>query len=136
MFFLTVILIPFLFGIYLTFTNWNGISNTYAFAGLDNYRTVVADKFFWKAFFLTLRYVLFTVLLTNVVAFFLAYALTSGVRAQNTLRAGFFTPNLVGGIILGLIWSFLFSNVFTFLGNSLGLDILRQSMLSKPETAF
>lgn len=135
-FFLTVILIPFLFGIYLTFTNWNGISNTYAFAGLDNYRTVVADKFFWKAFFLTLRYVLFTVLLTNVVAFFLAYALTSGVRAQNTLRAGFFTPNLVGGIILGLIWSFLFSNVFTFLGNSLGLDILRQSMLSKPETAF
>ena len=137
LFFLTVILIPFLFGIYLTFTNWNGISATgFGFSGLDNYRVVIADKVFWKSFWLTLRFVFFTVLFTNTVAFFLAYALTSGVRGQNTLRAGFFTPNLVGGIILGLIWNFLFGNVFTFIGKSLGLDLLSISMLSKPETAF
>ena len=135
-FFLTVILIPFLFGIYLTFTNWNGISNGYAFAGLDNYRVVLSDRVFWKSFWLTLRFVFFTVLFTNVLAFFLAYALTGGVRGQNTLRAGFFTPNLVGGILLGLIWNFLFSNVLPFIGQQLGLDAMRISMLGKPESAF
>lgn len=136
LFFVTVILIPFLFGIYLTFTNWNGISNGYAFAGLENYRVVLTDKVFWKSFWLTLRYVFFTVVFTNLVAFFLAYALTNGVRGQNALRAGFFTPNLVGGIILGLIWNFLFTNVFTYIGTHMGVDALRTSMLGKPESAF
>lgn len=136
LFFVTVILIPFLFGIYLTFTNWNGISNSYAFAGLENYRVVLMDKVFWKSFWLTLRYVFFTVVFTNLVAFFLAYALTNGVRGQNALRAGFFTPNLVGGIILGLIWNFLFTNVFTYIGTHMGVDALRTSMLSKPDSAF
>lgn len=136
LFFVTVILIPFLFGIYLTFTNWNGISNSYAFAGLENYRVVLTDKVFWKSFWLTLRYVFFTVVFTNLVAFFLAYALTNGVRGQNVLRAGFFTPNLVGGIILGLIWNFLFTNVFTYIGTHMGVDALRTSMLGKPESAF
>lgn len=136
LFFITVILVPFLFGIYLTFTNWDGISNAYAFSGLDNYRVVMADKVFWRSFFLTLRFVLFTVVFTNLLAFFLAYALSSGVRGQNALRAGFFTPNLVGGIILGLIWNFLFSNVFTFLGQQLGVDALRVSMLGRPDSAF
>lgn len=136
LFFLTVILIPFLFGIYLTFTNWNGISNTFAFTGFDNYRVVLGDRVFWRSFWLTLRFVLFTVLFTNLVAFFLAYALTGGVRGQNALRAGFFTPNLVGGIILGLIWNFLFTNVFTFVGKNLGIEGMQTSMLSKPETAF
>lgn len=136
LFFLTVILIPFLFGIYLTFTNWNGIANGYTFVGLTNYHVVVADAVFWKSFWLTLRYVLFTVVLTNLVAFFLAYALTSGVRGQSALRAGFFTPNLVGGIILGLIWNFLFSNVFTFIGKQLGVGALSTSMLGKPDSAF
>ena len=136
LFYVTVILIPFQFGIYLTFTNWNGISNSYAFAGLENYRVVLMDKVFWKSFWLTLRYVFFTVVFTNLVAFFLAYALTNGVRGQNALRAGFFTPNLVGGIILGLIWNFLFTNVFTYIGTHMGVDALRTSMLSKPDSAF
>lgn len=136
LFFLAVIFIPFLYGIYLTFTNWNGIAQSYAFSGFQNYSVVVGDKVFWRSFLLTLRYVFFTVLFTNVAAFLLAYGLTSGVRGQNALRAGFFTPNLVGGIILGLIWNFLFSNVFVFVGKSLGITAMMTSWLGKPEPAF
>lgn len=135
-FFLTVVLIPFLFGIYLTFTNWDGISANYQFVGFENYRAVISDPGFWKAFWLTMRYVLFTVLLTNIVAFFLAYALTERVRAQNLLRAGFFTPNLIGGIILGLIWKIFFNTVLPFAGKQLGLSALQTSMLGKPDSAF
>ncbi len=134
--FLTVIIVPFLFGIYLTFTNWDGISKTYTSAGMENYMMVFKDEVFWKSFLLTLRYVFYTVVFTNLIAFFLARALTSGIRAQNLLRAGYFTPNLVGGIILGLIWNFVFSNILTFIGNSYGIEVLKSSWLGKPDTAF
>lgn len=134
--FIAVVILPFIFGIFLTFTNWDGISKSYTAAGFGNYREVILDKEFWKSFLLTVRYVVFTVMLTNIVAFFLAYILTSGIRGQNVLRAGFFTPNLVGGIVLGLIWNFVFSNILTFIGQSYGIEALTSSWLGKPDTAF
>lgn len=103
--FLTVIILPFLFGIYLTLTNWDGIAKTYTFVRLDNYLTVFKDPVFWNSFLLTVRYVLYTVVIVNTLGFILAYALTgNNVRGQNLLRTGFFIPNLIGGIILGLVW--------------------------------
>lgn len=134
--FFTVIIVPFLFGVYLTFTNWDGISQIYTFSALENYKTAVQDKEFWTSLLLTIRYVLFTVILTNLIAFLLAYILSSGIRAQNILRAGFFTPNLVGGVILGLIWNFIFSNILTFIGKTYGIDVLAASWLGRPNTAF
>ena len=134
--FSTVVLIPFIFGIYLTFTNWNGISGGYTFAGVSNYLSIINDHEFWDSILMTLEYVIFTVLFTNVIAFLLAYLLTTRVHGQNILRASFFTPNIVGGIILGIIWNFIFSTVLTYVGNSAGIEILQNSWLGKPETAF
>ena len=134
--FSTVVLIPFIFGIYLTFTSWNGISGGYTFAGVSNYLSIINDHEFWDSILMTLEYVIFTVLFTNVIAFLLAYLLTTRVHGQNTLRASFFTPNIVGGIILGIIWNFIFSTVLTYVGNSAGIEILQNSWLGKPETAF
>lgn len=134
--FLTVIILPFLYGIYLTFTDWNGISATHAFVGFSNYLQVFKDKVFWTSFLLTLKYVFFTVILINVIAFFLAYMLTSGAKGQNFFRAGFFTPNLIGGILLGFIWQFIFSNILVYLGKSYDIQILSGSWLSDPDKAF
>ena len=134
--FTTVIIIPAIFGIYLTFTNWDGISKAYSFAGVSNFAALFTDVEFWKSFALTLKFVFFATILTNVLAFFLAYALVSGIKGQNFLRAGFFTPNLIGGVILGIIWNFIFSNIFTFIGNKYGIGSMMMSMLSKPNTAF
>ena len=75
-------------------------------------------------------------LLVNIVAFFLAYLLSNGIKGQNFFRAGFFTPNLIGGVVLGFIWKFIFSNVFTAIGKSLGAEWLSKSMLSAPKTAY
>lgn len=68
--------------------------------------------------------------------FFLAYGLTSGVRGQNFLRAGFFTPNLIGGVILGFIWQFIFSRVTVQLYEYIPVSLLERSWLSSPEMAF
>lgn len=134
--FVLVVLVPIGYGIYLTFTDWDGISKVKNFSGLTNYISLVKDNAFWSSMWLTFRYVFIAVILINVLAFLLAYALTSGVRGQNFLRAGFFTPNLIGGVILGFIWQFVFSRVTVQLYNYIPLDILKKSWLSSPNTAF
>ncbi|QYR22303.1 sugar ABC transporter permease [Paenibacillus sp. sptzw28] len=134
--FLTVMIVPFAYGIYLTFTNWDGISTTHTLVGFQNYGEVFKDEVFWQSFGLTLKYVFFSVLLTNVIAFLLAYMLTKGLKGQSIFRAGFFLPNLVGGIVLGFIWQFIFSNVLVYFGAKTGISIFSGSWLAEPDKAF
>lgn len=62
--------------------------------------------------------------------------LTRGIKGQNFFRAGFFTPNLIGGIVLGYIWQFVFSRVFVNIGESTGWSLFEVSWLSEPNKAF
>lgn len=134
--FFTVVILPFLYGIYLTFTNWNGVSGDHSFVGLQNYLALIDDTAFWTSLYKTIKYVMLTVILINVVGFFLAYILTSEIRGRNVFRAGFFTPNLIGGIILGFLWQFIFSSVLVYIGKHLGAEILSSSWLADPDKAF
>ncbi|MFB5265175.1 carbohydrate ABC transporter permease [Paenibacillus enshidis] len=134
--FTTVMIIPFLYGIYLTFTNWDGISTTQSLVGMQNYLAVFRDADFWKSFGLTLKYVFYTVVLINVIAFMLAYVLTKGLKGQSIFRAGFFLPNLVGGIVLGFIWQFIFNFVLVYLGQNAGIQSLSATWLADPDKAF
>lgn len=134
--FITVILVPFIFGIYLTFTNWDGISSHMSLVGLQNYKVVVSDVGFWNSMALTIKYVFFSVLFVNVISFLLAYALSNGLKGQNFFRAGFFMPNLIGGIVLGFIWKFIFSSALVYMGNHMNLPFLSSSWLSDPNKAF
>ena len=134
--FIAVVIIPFIYGLYLTFTDWDGIGTHKDLVGFTNYGTVFKDGDFWHSLLLTLGYVAVSVILINVVAFILAYLLTSGMKAQNFLRAGFFTPNLIGGIVLGFIWNFVFSRTLTSIGEMLGIPFLEKSWLSDPTSAF
>lgn len=134
--FICVVVLPFLFGLVLTFTNWNGISNAFDFVAFQNYAAAFRDAAFWRSLLLTLGYVLASVICINLLAFFLAYLLTSGIKGQSFLRSAFFTPNLIGGIVLGFIWQFVFNNAMTSVGNWLGLESLSRSWLSDPAMAF
>lgn len=136
LFFFCVVIVPLFYGVYLTFTDWNGISLDMNFVGFDNYKAVFSDLLFWKSLGLTVLYSAVSVVTINLVAFGLAYLLTSGIKGQNFLRAGFFTPNLIGGLILGYVWQFLFSRVFVNLYDFIPLELFRRSWLSQPGTAF
>ena len=134
--FFSVLMIPFVYGLVLTFTDWNAISDTFRFIGLANYATVFSDKEFVRQFLITIRYVVISAVLCNLFAFTIAYFLTSGIRGQNFLRGGFFVPNLIGGIILGYIWKFIFANVLTQLGKGFGIAWLKTSFLTNPDRAI
>lgn len=131
-----VLLIPLIYGVYLTFTNYSPIKLTYEFVGFSNFQAVFTDKEFWQQFVKTLGYVFYSTIFCNVIAFLLAYLLTSNIRARGFLRAGFFTPNLIGGIVLGYIWKFIFANVFTKVGDALGYQPLMTSFLTHPDRAI
>lgn len=134
--FIAVVIIPFVYGLYLTLTDWNGVSAVKNFVGLSNFTKVFHDTQFWSSLLLTFKYVIAVVILVNVVAFFLAYLLTRGIKGQNFFRAGFFTPNLIGGIVLGYIWQFVFSRVFVSIGEYTGWELFGVSWLSDPNKAF
>ena len=131
-----VVIIPFLYGIGITFTDWNGLSLDINFIGLKNYKTVFSDPTFLSAFLKTVIYVLFTVIVSNVVGFLLALVVTSGIRFQGLFRTGFFTPNIIGGIILGYIWNFIFSYAITSVGKTMGIESLSTSWLTDPTKAL
>lgn len=118
LFFGTVI-VPFVYGLYLTFTSWDGISRVKPFVGADNYIAAFRDGVYWQALGRTVVYSFFSVILINIVAFLLAYMVTSGIRGQNFFRAGFFVPNLIGGIVLGYVWKFVFNRAFVALGTAI-----------------
>lgn len=134
--FFAVVMIPFVYGIYLTLTDWNGVAKVKNFIGLSNFAAVMKDGQFWNSLLLTFKYVIAVVLLVNVVSFLLAYLLTRGVKGQNFFRAGFFTPNLIGGIVLGYIWQFVFSRVFVSIGEATDFELFGVSWLSDPTKAF
>ncbi len=117
--FCATVIIPFIYGLYLTFTSWDGVSNEKPFVGFANYIASFTDTAYWQALGRTVIYSVFSVILINVVAFLLAYMVTSGVKGQNFFRAGFFIPNLIGGIVLGYVWKFVFNRAFVAIGEAI-----------------
>ena len=110
--FLAVVIVPFIYGLYLTLTSWDGVSATKTFVGLQNFASAFSDAEYWKAMLRTVIYSVFAVVLINVVSFALAFLVTRGIKGQNFFRAGFFVPNLIGGIVLGYVWKFVFNRAF------------------------
>lgn len=131
-----VVIIPFLIGIYFTFTNWNGANPKYDFVGISNYINLFKDAQFIYSFKITIIYTFLSVITINLIGFGLAYFLTRNLKSKNFLRTGFFMPNLIGGLILGFIWQFLFNSVFTKVGSDLGLKFLSTSFLQERNTAI
>ncbi|CAM3539247.1 carbohydrate ABC transporter permease [Marinicrinis lubricantis] len=134
--FAAVVLVPFILGLYLTFTNWDVRTNDGTLIGFSNYVEVFQDKAFLTQLWFTIKYVFFTVAISNLIAFFIALVLSSGLKGEKWLRTGFFTPNLIGGIVLGYLWQTLFSQVMPFLGRKYGWSLFETSWLTDTNTAF
>ena len=133
---ITVVLIPFIIGIYYTFTNWNGANPNYNFVGISNYTNLINDVQFIYSFKITIIYTIASVITINLLGVELAYFVTRNLKTKNFLRTGFFMPNLIGGLILGFIWQFLFNSVFTSVGGKLGSTLLSTSLLQERTTAI
>ena len=134
--FIMVIIVPFLIGIYYSFTNWDGVSAAMNPVGLENYRTIFSEPAFLHAFLMTVEFTILNVIAVNVVAFLMALLVTSQVKGRNLYRAGFFVPNLIGGIVLGSIWQFIYASILPAIGKSLGWAGLSSSLITNAGTVI
>jgi raffinose/stachyose/melibiose transport system permease protein len=112
---------PFLQGIYLSFFQFKTLDNM-NFAGLQNYLKAFGDASFVSAFWQTAKVAVVSIILINLFAFAVAYALTRGIRGANLFRSMFFMPNLIGGIVLGYIWNTIFAGVLRGYNTALALN--------------
>lgn len=113
--------IPFILGIYLSFTKFTTVKDAH-FVALANYRKLFADATYLHSFFLTLAFAIATIIIINIIAFFLAMALTQKFKGTNLFRTVFFMPNLIGGIVLGYIWQLIFSGILVHFNTALNLN--------------
>jgi raffinose/stachyose/melibiose transport system permease protein len=133
--FTVVLVVPFVNGFYYTFTDWDGFKVD-KFVGLSNYSESFADPKFWTTLRFTGLFVVVSLVLVNVVAFGLALIVTSNLRSRNLLRTLFFVPNLVGGVVLGVIWQFIFNSAIVALANKYDWELFKQSWLQDTNKAF
>ena len=109
---------PFIWGIYLSFCKFTTVQDV-TFVGFSNYSKILLDSTFSHSFWLTVVFAFVSSILINVLAFFIALALTKGYRGTNAFRTVFFMPNLIGGIVLGYIWQTLLNGLLSKWGQPL-----------------
>ena len=97
------------------------ISNA-KFIGFSNYVKAITDPSFLHSFWYTALFAIVSLVLINVLAFTVAYFLTQGIKGSNLFRTVFFMPNLIGGIVLGYIWSMIFDGILSHFGTSILMD--------------
>ena len=101
---------PFIQGIWLSMCQFRLISDA-KFIGFANYVKVFQDASFRHAFWYTAMFAIVSLVIINVLAFMVAYFLTLEIKGSNLFRTVFFMPNLIGGIVLGYIWSMIFDGI-------------------------
>ena len=109
---------PFIQGIYLSFCNFLTPVDA-KWVGFENYVKAFQDPSFARAFWNTSGFAVVSIILINVCAFAIAYALTQKMRGSNLFRTVFFMPNLIGGVVLGYIWSMIFDAILKNYGGYL-----------------
>ena len=127
--FAVTVIIPMFVGVFYSFTDWNGVTYT-RMVGFENYAAMFKEAAFIWSLLLTVLFVVINMLLVNLVAFLLALLCTTKLKGVGFFRAAYFLPNLIGGIVLGYIWQFIFSNVLTTILKS------PHSALASTNTAF
>lgn len=128
--FVIVVIIPFFMGIYYSMTDWTAVAGIKPnWVGFENYKNMFSDMAFRYSFIRTFLFTFLSVLSINFIALLLAFLVTREIKGKNFFRAGFFIPNLIGGLVLGYIWQFIFKSVVPELGAFLGLPGLEELLL-------
>ncbi len=120
--FVVIFLVPFIMGIYLSFTKFTTVDNA-VWVGIENYiRAFTEDENFKNALFFTIKFTIVSIITINVIAFLLALLLTQKIKGTKFFRTVFFMPNLIGGIVLGYIWNLLINSILGIYGLDITYD--------------
>ena len=127
--------IPLLRGAFYSLTNYRGYG-TYDFVGLRNYIDLFTDIRVRNSYLFTFKYAVAGTILVNGLSLLLAMALNSKIKAKSFLRGAYFLPNILGGLIVGYIFSFIFTYILPAAGEALNIGWLQNSILADERFAW
>ena len=119
---------PFLQGVFYSFTDWKGYGN-WNFVGLRNYLHIFKDPNVVTSYLFTFKFAFFATILVNVLSLALACALNAKIKFKNFLKAVYFVPYMLGTLIIGYVFKFIFSNIIPMVGKTLGIEVLSVNIL-------
>lgn len=132
-FFLAMIAYPLGFAIYLSFHQWSIVQTDKPYVGLDNFDRLVHDSLFWQSVRNTIKFLVVNVPVTVVIALILAVALNRGIKGRAFFRTAYFLPYVTAGVVIALIWKWMFSTDDGFVNNTLSnIGLPRIGWLTDP----
>ena len=126
--FMFCVIYPFLSGIHLAFTDWNGIAPTYNYVGLDNFIQLFSDKQVLGPLKNTLIYGFGVTIANNIIALTLASVLSKKFRGQAFFKTIFFIPLSISVVLASFVWRYIFANLLN--------EITGQSLLGAKNTVL
>lgn len=133
--FFTFNTLPMIKGIIYSFTNYKGYGS-YDFVGFRNYIDLFSDARVGKSYLFTFKYALVGTVLVNVFSLIMALGLNSQIRFKSALRGVYFVPNILGGLVIGYIFSFIFTYILPVIGNAFNIRFIQNSILASEKYAW
>lgn len=127
--------LPLIKGFIYSFTNFKGYG-TYDFVGLRNYKDLFTDARVGGSYLFTFKYAIVCTIIVNVISLLLALGLNAKIKGKTVLRGIYFIPNILGGLVIGYIFSFFFTYILPAAGQAAGIEWLSSSILAKENTAW
>ena len=127
--------LPMIKGVIYSFTNYKGYG-TYDYVGFRNYADLFTDSRVGKSYVFTFKYALAGTILVNVLSLIMAVGLNSKIRCKSALRGIYFVPNILGGLVIGYIFSFIFTYILPTVGNVFHIGFLQNSILASEKYAW
>lgn len=120
--------IPFLRGVFYSFTNWKGYGD-WEFVGLRNYLHIFKDKNVLASYLFTFKFAVVATICVNVISLTIAVGLNAKIKCRNFLKAMFFLPYMLGTLIISYVFKYIFSNIVPLAGQALGIASLSKNIL-------
>ena len=133
--FFTFNTLPMIKGVIYSFTNYKGYGS-YDVVGWRNYVDLFTDARVGKSYLFTFKYAIAGTILVNVLSLLLALGLNSNIKGKSALRGIYFVPNILGGLVVGYIFSFIFTYILPVIGNVCHISILENSILASEKYAW
>ena len=127
--------IPLITGAIYSFTNYRGYGD-YDFVGFRNYIDLFSDERVRNSYWFTFKYAVAVTILINFLSLLLALGLNSRIRCKSLLRGVYFVPNILGGLIIGYIFSFFFTYIVPAIGKAAHIGFLENSILASEKYAW
>ena len=127
--------LPLLKGFYYGLTNYKGYGD-FDMVGLRNFKDLFTDLCVGKSYLFTFKYAVVMTIAVNVISLILALGLNREIRGKSALRGIYFVPNILGGLVVGYIFSFVFTYILPAVGEATGIGFLQNSMLANTKTAW